>query len=297
LLFLFFVNDLPDVLVDVFIRLFADDSKLFRELSDPQSSITLQCNLDIFSTWCLDWQISINAEKCSVLHIGKDNPMSMYYVNDVAITSKSVERDLGYMLSVDLKPSAHIQSIVGKSLLKANLIFKVFHCKDVEFLVKMYIIYIRPILEYASPVWSPYLLQDIDHLESVQRSFTRRIPGFSSLNYVERLIACNLEPLEIRRIRIDLIMLYKILHCLVVCPFFDFFSLSQGITRGHRYKLQKNFSKSTVRQHFFCNRVIDVWNDLPEIVVNSPTLSSFKFELLKVNLVKFSHGRTIHDLH
>jgi len=58
------------------------------------------------------------------------------------------------------------------------------------------LIYIRPLLEYASNVWSPNLIKHINSLERVQRHFTKRIIKLQDLFYQERLTSLNLETLE-----------------------------------------------------------------------------------------------------
>jgi hypothetical protein len=77
---------------------------------------------------------------------------------------------------------------------------------------RAFIAYIRPVLEYNSVVWSPSLLYLIEVLESVQRSFSKRLPSLSSLTYAERLDVLNLETLELRRLRFDLIFYYKVFN-------------------------------------------------------------------------------------
>ena len=64
-------------------------------------------------------------------------------------------------------------------------------------------------LEYATAVWSPHLIKHIDDLENVQPRATKQIPNFSSLSYVERLKKLHLPTLSYRRIRGDLIQVYK----------------------------------------------------------------------------------------
>ena len=59
--------------------------------------------------------------------------------------------------------------------------------RDSTILAMAYKVYIRPILEYCSEVWSPYLLKLIDEIENIQRYFTRKIRGLSSFNYENRL--------------------------------------------------------------------------------------------------------------
>ena len=159
-----------------------------------------------------------------------------------------------------------------------------------KFLCDMFKIYVRPILEYAST------LSDIDLLEGVQRSFTRRLPGFGSLSYPERLIACNLEPLEVRRLNSDLVLTFKILKGLVNFQSHLFFQLCDNPTRGHSFKLSKNSFSTSIRGHFFSNRVFNIWNSLPPSAINASSAKSFQVALKKFNLLSFARGRAIKDL-
>ena len=70
--------------------------------------------------------------------------------------------------------------------------------------------YVRSIVEYNSVVWSPHLIKDIEAVEKVQRRFTKRLSGLSNLTYCQRLTKLNIDSLELRRIRADLIFMYKI---------------------------------------------------------------------------------------
>ena len=106
------------------------------------------------------------------------------------------------------------------------LSLKVFASRQIPVLKKAFITYVRLIMEYASNVWSPHLLKHINAIERVQKHFTKRIPSLSNLSYPERLAALDLEPLELRRLKSDLVMYYKCLHDLVAIPFNDFFVTS-----------------------------------------------------------------------
>ena len=77
-------------------------------------------------------------------------------------------------------------------------------------LTKAFVIFVRPLLEYCSQIWSPRLQKDIYNIERVQRSFTKRLPGLKSLSYTERLLCLNLESLESRRVKADLVLLFKV---------------------------------------------------------------------------------------
>ena len=67
-------------------------------------------------------------------------------------------------------------------------------------------------------------------IEKVQRSFTKRLPGLNNLTYRERLVVSKLDSLELRRLRVDLIMCYKIVFKLInvdFCASFSFCALWQ----------------------------------------------------------------------
>ena len=70
---------------------------------------------------------------------------------------------------------------------------------------------IRPHIEYANKIWSPHLKKHITSLENVQRRATKLIPGFKDIEYKERLRKLKLPTLAYRRLRGDMIELYKIL--------------------------------------------------------------------------------------
>ena len=93
-------------------------------------------------------------------------------------------------------------------------------------------------VESCSSVWSPLCSSHIKLLESVQRRFTKRLPGLRLIPYAQRLIFLDLPSLETRRLRADLILCYKILHQLIDININDFLNISSNVrTRGHMYKL------------------------------------------------------------
>ena len=82
-------------------------------------------------------------------------------------------------------------------------------------MTRAFIIYVRPLLEYCSLVWSTHFKQDIDLIENVQRSFTRKLVyccNLASTSYDDRLTYLGLQRLELRRIYADLIHMFKLIH-------------------------------------------------------------------------------------
>jgi len=157
--------------------------------------------------------------------------------------------------------------------------------KNSSSLLRAFLVYVRPILEHNSILWSPYYKQDIEAIECVQRRFTKRLPGLRSCTYFERLKLLSITSLELRRLYTDLIWCYKIVFGIVPLSRDELFKFSDVGTRGHGYKLSKTYCASTVRYWFFTQRVVNVWNNLPQDIVDFTSIVSFK---RTIKLVDFS---------
>ena len=72
--------------------------------------------------------------------------------------------------------------------------------------------FVRPKLEYSTQIWSPHYVCDINAVEVAQRRFTKYIPGMRHLSYPERLSKLGCDGLELRRMKFDLILVYKMLN-------------------------------------------------------------------------------------
>ena len=139
---------------------------------------------------------------------------------------------------------------------------------------------VRPHLEYCAQSWSPYYRKDIIKLERVQKRFTRMLSGLGGLSCKVRLNRLGLFSLERRRLRSDLIDVCKIMRGRdKVDSQYLFPKVAESKTRGHRFMVRGERYKSVQRGNFFTQRVVSVWNKLPEVVVEAGTLLSFKKRL------------------
>ena len=144
----------------------------------------------------------------------------------------------------------------------------------------MYKQLVRPHLEYAIQAWRPFHVKDKFILEQVQRRATRLIPDIRHLPYESRLKVLGLTTLELRRVRGDMIQVFKFLSSKDALGSCDFLKVSSGNrTRGHGSKLTKVFSRLDVRKYSFSQRVVDEWNSLPHWVVESDSVLSFKVNI------------------
>ena len=107
------------------------------------------------------------------------------------------------------------------------------------------------------------------------------LPRLSNLTYEERLAKIEILSMKYQRMRGDMIMVYKVLNGYEPSLEHLFEVDNNSITRGHNFKLKKPPFKTTIRQHFFNNRVVNNWNSPPFDVVNATSINSFKNKLDK----------------
>ena len=221
-----------------------------------------------------------------MLHLGKNNPNYDYTIkhNDTVqpLKETTAEKDLGVIVDPLLDFDQHITAQVKKARGIAAMILRSITSRDSDILVPLFTALVRPNLEYANVVWSPYMRKDIDRIERVQRQFTKKISGLNTLEYTDRLRKLNLPSLEFRRLRGDLIETYKITHKiydpLTTNTLFEYETDERTRSR-HPYKLFKRRFNTTKFQNFFTNRVINTWNALPRLVVTANSLNTFKNRL------------------
>ena len=171
---------------------------------------------------------------------------------------------------------------------RTYMIYKGFVSRNKITLSKAYTTYVRPLLEYCTPIWSPTYVPDIVKVKKVQKYYTKRISSISNLSYKQRFQCLKLDSLELRRLYFDIRMVYKIIHGLIDVAFDDLFTFSPNrSTRGHVYKLHCSKSNLNVRSHFFSQRCIIAWNSLLNEVVTSLSTSIFNSRLHNVNFYKF----------
>ena len=289
-LFLIYINDLVDVFSGgVIVKLYADDVKLYSSCVANVNDIDLelQNNLDKLYKWAHDWQLPISYAKCNVLEIGKPG-RAQFRLDSRTVAPIEEVNDLGVTIDSNLKFSIHVNRIVSKAHRRANLILRCFVSRDLSSLVRAFNVYVRPILEYCSVVWNPYLLKDIVAIEKVQRRFTKRLRGMSTLTYYQRLVKLGLESLELRRIRADLVFAYKVIFGLTDVDGENLFMLRDSNSRRrHCYQLYLPYCKSNTRYNYFYHRVGRIWNALPQDEVVFTSLCRFRETLTAKIIVRF----------
>ena len=197
------------------------------------------------------------------------------------------EKILGVLIDSNLSFREHIFQCVSKASRMCNLIYANIKCTDMLVLVNLYKCYARHFLEYCSVIFSPLYVYLINLNENVQKQFTKKLPGLQTKCYQDRLILCNLEPLETRRLHADLILMYKIINSTIHVDLHNCVSISYSITRGNKYKLNKHHAKLDIRKYCFAFRTVNIWNFLHNDIVSCKTARGFIVKLKLLDITRF----------
>ena len=184
LLFVMFINDLPDnVSPGTVSSLYADDSKLYREIRSKEECQCLQEDLNQLEKWSNESRMWFNTDKCKVLIISrKQNPIKFpYRIYGRELSPCQEEKDLGILVSNNLK--CQVRKTLYSTLVKSQLM-------------------------YGSEVWWPLIVSNLSkRIEGVQRRATLWVlkKRRGELSYKERLTELNLIPLVYDREQKDLL--------------------------------------------------------------------------------------------
>ena len=211
LLFILYVNDLPD-LVKNKIKLFADDLKLIGNAANHSSVAE---DIEELEVWESIWLLQFNPAKCKVVHINfNNNPFLNYKVNGIELEVSAQEKDLGVITHSSLLWNEQIKACISKANRMICWIVRNLVIREKVVMIAIYKALIRPHLEYCVQLWNPPAAHGswgtVLELESVQRRFTRLIDEVGTLPYSRRLEILNLTTLAERRIRGDLIEAFKV---------------------------------------------------------------------------------------
>ena len=286
LLFIIYINDLPECAAVASMFLFADDTKCAHAVTDIADCHYLQRDLNALSDWSLQWNLLFNQAKC--VHVTFTKPKcnsieTAYHLNSQTIVQKSTHKDLGVTFSANLSWTDHHNLVLAKAYWILGLLRRSFSVSNSIATKKaLYISLVRSIISYCSPVWRPQLKKDIIPLEKLQRRASKFILNDFTSNYRERLLSLRLLPLmmlfELNDIMFFIRCLKQPSSCLDIGSFVKF-SSSVGLRSATHNKIIHTKSKNNHSRHFYFNRLPRLWNSLPPMDLASAyllTLSNSK---------------------
>ena len=301
LLFIIFINDLPECISSANPFLFADDTKLVKCITSTEDQLELQTDINQLSSWCTTWNMQLNEGKCNVLRIThpswhEENPNTLYSIHNSHLNFATKEKDLGLCIANNLSWSLHYNLISSKAYRALNLIRRTISMKSETSTKKsLYITLVRSQVTYCSQVWRPNLIKDIQKLERIQRRATKFILNDYSSSYRSRLSDLKLLPLmywfEIQ----DIMFLVKSLK--EPSDNFNIRDHIKFVTGRTRFscnnKLTVQANHYSASRHFYLNRITRLWNLMPTMLmdISAPltstknTLHHYFWEHFKQNFV------------
>jgi hypothetical protein len=232
------------------IRLFADDALLFGPITDNKS---LQLDLNSLAEWCNTWQMSFNTNKCQVLHFNltrQDRQLTEYTLNGHKLESTQLTKYLGVNITNDLTWQAQVDYTAKKSNMLLNMLIRQLRGCNRKTKLTTYKSIVRPILEYATPAWSPYLVHQRKSLEKVQRRAVRWIDSLKGDDSITNAqIVLKLDNLTEHRKHKDAKLYEDMKNGNVNIDLKRYVSLNSTATR--RRVIQKRASSATFHHSFF----------------------------------------------
>ena len=239
ILFVIYINSLPSTVEHSEVYLFADDTKIFKGIFSDKDKYDLQSDLDQMQVWSEKSLLLFHPDKCVSMRVGKSDVEFGYTMgpNKQFLRTVTHGKDIGVIIDENLNFELHLTSKINKANQIMGLIRRTYEFIDEETFLLLFKALVRPHIEYANQVWAPHLKKHITEIENVQRRATKLIPGFKELTYEQRLRRLKLPTLAYRRLRGDMIEMFKIATGKYDADVSSFINPRTNALRGHQFKL------------------------------------------------------------
>ena len=244
----------------------------------------MQEDIDNMVLWSSKMGVKLNQEKVHVLHIGRTNTRRKYTLGEGGpdIVSVEQEKDLGVIISVDLKPEKMISRQAQKAHVKLTQFNSTFAYRGKTWL-KLYNTYVKPSLLYACEAWKPGTKESIEKLEAVQRRAVRMAGGQGDKSYREACREAGLNSVEEQLDEADMVRVFRIMNGNDKVDEKLFWAREEAREGAGRRRFKEKEIRRTlamqrkeIRKKSFASRVQDPWNSLSDSVKASKTPRSFR---------------------
>ena len=277
LLFLIMINDIDENISESIISIFADDTRVTKVINKEEDLESFQEDLDKLYNWAENNNMTFNGTKFELLRYGynEDLKNATNYLtpqaNDI-IEEKETLRDLGVIMNHKATFSDHIDKVCSQVSQKAGWILRTFQCRRTSFMKQMWKSLVQGHVDYCSQLYQPLQSGSLQRLETLQKTFTKRIPEVRDKNYWDRLKMLKMNSQQRRLERYRIIYTWKILegyapNCLITTSY-------AASERGGRMcsvpkiKSQTRHSVKTLRYQSFQVHGPQLFNTLPKYIRN-----------------------------
>ena len=230
LLFVIFINDMfASISPGTNIALYADDTKIWREINLSNDHFVLQKDIDKLFSWSVANKMIFHPSKCKALAVTNQRnilhnlPFTIfqYKLHNTFIDYVNYQVDLGVTVSNKLSWTEQCSKLVSKANSRLGLVMRICHFTiDKKQKRTFYLTLVRSIFEHCSIIWHPTSSNQISNFEAVQKRAIKWIDGrmydhYSDDQYLKKLKDFNILPLKLKFIMTDLTLFYKIIHSLV----------------------------------------------------------------------------------
>ena len=305
LLFVLFINDMHEnINPGTKMALYADDTKIYREIKCYNDHVILQQDIDALFQWSLVNKMAFNPQKCKVLPVTLGSPFYWqvslpflekfpYCLGDVCLDHVDYEKDLGVIVTGRLSWTKQCETLRSRASSRLGLLRRTCHfVKNPQQRRVLYLALVRSQFEHCSVVWGPSSNTIFARLESIQRRAVRWIlsepyRNYDELSYLTKLRTLDLLPIEFKFVHTDLSLFHKIIHRFVniQLPYYLRQITPDDLTRlrsDHRDTAQiicDCEERLDVLKNSYFNRTYIYWNSLPLDLRQEENVNEFQDKL------------------
>ena len=305
LLFILFINDMFSCIsTGTSIALYADDTKIWREISVSDDHYILQSDIDRLFTWSVNNKMRFHPDKCKALSVTLQHnilgALPFYYkLNNTRIEYVLSHTDLGVTINTKLKWGAHCDILVSRANSKLGLLRRTCHFTTNKRQKRsFYLAVIRSIFEHCSVIWAPQYSTYVQKFSVIQKRAIKWINGEQYVSYTDEVFAAkqkelNILPIKLKFIYTDLVLFYKIVNELVpiiLPPYLSICTPDQvrntrqnaaihDLSDSSSYQCSVTPDCDAFRTSYFY-RSMTKWNSLPPSIRQAERISVFKSSLV-----------------
>ena len=307
LLFVLFINDMFSCVSEgTNIALYADDTKIWREILSFSDHHILQNDINRLYDWSVRNRMTFHPKKCKALSVTLQRnvldslPFGIfcYEINENTIDYVDSQRDLGVEVNTRFTWGPHCDVLANKASSRLGLLRRICHfTTDKRQKRSFYLAVVSSLFEHCSVIWAPQRATHLGKLAAIQKRAVKWINGESFTSYSDEVFAAkqkdlNILPIKLKFIYNDLVLFYKIVNQLVPVNLPGYMTVS--VPEDSRYTrrnaqihdmIDVSSYKSSITpcsdalKHSFFHRTMLRWNHLPVSIRQVECLPRFKSNL------------------